>query len=244
MNEELFDGSIVDATSASGPTDGPVWTIVLAAGSGRRYGPAPKQYELLGGERVIDRSLAVARSGADHVIVVLASGEEAIGTELVESGAADSWVMGGAERADSVRAALHLVDPDAAVIVVHDAARPLATSALHRAVVDAVHAGADAVVPAIPVTDTIKIVTHDRRGRTVVAGTPERSSLVAVQTPQAFRADVLRRAHAGAADATDDAALVERIGATVVVIDGEVTNLKITGPEDLAVASVLLESLG
>ena len=244
MSEELFDESFVDATSSAGPTDGPVWTIVLAAGSGRRYGPAPKQFELLRGERVIDRSLAIARSAADHVIVVLASGEEAIGAELVESGAADSWVVGGIERADSVRAGLHLVDPDAAVIVVHDAARPLASSALHRAVVDAVHAGADAVVPAVAVTDTIKVITHDRLGRAVVADTPDRSSLVAVQTPQAFRADILRRAHSDSADATDDAALVERLGATVVVIDGEVTNLKITGPEDLAVASVLLESLG
>lgn len=226
------------------PADGPVWTVVVAAGSGRRYGLTPKQYELLGGERVIDRSLSVARAAADHVVVVLAPGEETEGAALVESGAADVAVTGGGERADSVRAALAVIDEDAAVIIVHDAARPLASAELHLAVATAVHAGADAAIPAIPVTDTIKRVTHDERARTVVAETPDRSTLVAVQTPQAFRADVLRRAHASSADATDDAMLVELMGGTVVIVEGETTNLKITGPHDLAVAEVLLETLG
>lgn len=226
------------------PADGPVWTVVVAAGSGRRYGLTPKQYELLGGERVIDRSLSVARAAADHVVVVLAPGEEAEGAALVESGAADVAVTGGGERADSVRAALAVIDEDAAVIIVHDAARPLASAELHLAVATAVHAGADAAIPAIPVTDTIKRVTHDDRARTVVAETPDRSTLVAVQTPQAFRADVLRRAHASSADATDDATLVEMMGGTVVIVEGETTNLKITGPHDLAVAEVLLDTLG
>lgn len=226
------------------PTDGPVWTIVLAAGSGRRYGVTPKQYEPLGGERVVDRSLAIARSAADHVVVVLAPGDEGIGRSLVESGAADVAVVGGAERADSVRAGLAVIDEDAAVIVVHDAARPLASAELHRSVVAAARSGADAVIPAIAVTDTIKRIRHDGHGRSVVAETPDRSRLVAVQTPQAFRASVLRAAHASGADATDDAALVESIGGTVVVVEGERTNLKITGPDDLAIARVLLEGLG
>lgn len=226
------------------PTDGPVWTIVLAAGSGRRFGVAPKQYELLGEERVIDRSLAVSRAAADHVVVVLAPGQEAEGELLVDSGAADVAVIGGSERADSVRAALAVVDEDAAVIVVHDAARPLASGELHQAVVAAVHAGADAAIPAVPVTDTIKQTTHDQEGRSVVIATPDRSTLVAVQTPQAFRAAILRDAHATSAGATDDAALVEAIGGTVVVIDGESTNIKITGPNDLAIAAILLETLG
>ena len=226
------------------PTDGPVWTIVLAAGSGRRFGVAPKQYELLGEERVIDRSLAVSRAAADHVVVVLAPGQEAEGELLVDSGAADVAVIGGSERADSVRAALAVVDEDAAVIVVHDAARPLASGELHQAVVAAVHAGADAAIPAVPVADTIKQTTHDQEGRSVVIATPDRSTLVAVQTPQAFRAAILRDAHATSAGATDDAALVEAIGGTVVVIDGESTNIKITGPNDLAIAAILLETLG
>lgn len=226
------------------PTDGPVWTIVLAAGSGRRFGVAPKQYELLGNERVIDHSLAVSRAAADHVVVVLAPGQEREGEELVASGAADVAVTGGSERADSVRSALAVIDEDAAVIVVHDAARPLASGELHQAVVAAVHAGADAVIPAVAVTDTIKQIAHDAHGRTVVVETPDRSSLVAVQTPQAFRADVLRDAHAGSAGATDDAALVEAIGGTVIVIEGEPTNIKITGPNDLAIAAILFDTLG
>ena len=233
-----------DAAAGDGPSDGPVWTIVLAAGSGRRYGSAPKQYEQLGGERVIDRSLAIARAAADHIVVVLARGDEEIGRALVDEGLADVAVTGGAERADSVRAGLAVVDEDAAVVVVHDAARPLASAELHRAVVAAAHAGADAVIPAVAVTDTIKRIRHDGHGRSIVVETPDRSMLVAVQTPQAFRAEVLRAAHASGADATDDAALVEAVGGTVVVIDGEATNLKITGPDDLAVAHVLLEGLG
>jgi len=226
------------------PTDGPVWTIVLAAGSGRRFGVAPKQYELLGNERVIDHSLAVSRAAADHVVVVLPPGQEREGEELVASGAADVAVTGGSERADSVRSALAVIDEDAAVIVVHDAARPLASGELHQAVVAAVHAGADAAIPAVAVTDTIKQIAHDAHGRTVVVETPDRSSLVAVQTPQAFRADVLRDAHAGSAGATDDAALVEAIGGTVIVIEGEPTNIKITGPNDLAIAAILFDTLG
>ena len=230
--------------STDNPSDGPVWTIVLAAGSGRRFGGSPKQFELLGDDRVIDRSLAVSRAAADHVVVVLPPGQEAEGISLMESGAADVAVTGGSERADSVRAALAVIDEDAAVIVVHDAARPLASAELHQAVVAAVHAGADAVIPAIPVTDTIKRIEHDGAGQSVVVDTLDRSTLVSVQTPQAFRAEILRDAHATSAGATDDAALVEAIGATVVVIDGEPTNIKITGPNDIAIATILLDALG
>lgn len=224
--------------------DGPVWAIVLAAGQGRRYGSSPKQYELLGGERVIDRALSTCRAAADHVIVVLAPGEDAVGEQLVAGGLADAFVIGGAERSDSVRCALAVVDEEAAVVVVHDAARPLASPALHEAVVMAVHAGADAAIPAIAVVDTIKRVRMDTDGTPVVAATLDRSELMAVQTPQAFRAEVLHRAHAHATVATDDAALVEADGGRVVLVPGEATNIKITGPDDLAVASVLLAALG
>jgi 2-C-methyl-D-erythritol 4-phosphate cytidylyltransferase len=217
---------------------------VLAAGAGRRYGPQPKQYEMLEGERVIDRSLSTARAAADHVVVVLAPGDTAEGEALVERGLADVAVEGGAERADSVRAALAVIAADAAVIVVHDAARPLASAELHQAVVAVVHAGADAVIPGVAVSDTVKRVEHDAHGDAVVVETLDRAHLVAVQTPQAFRADLLRTAHADGGDATDDAALVEAVGGTVVVVPGEATNLKITGPHDLAVAAALLRALG
>ena len=225
-------------------SDGPVWTIVLAAGSGRRFGAQPKQYELLAGERVVDRALVTCRAAADHVIVVLAPGEEAVGEALLADGSADAFVIGGAERSDSVRSALAVIDEEAAVIVVHDAARPLASASLHEAVVAAVHAGADAAIPAIAVVDTVKRIRIAADGSEVVAETLDRRELVAVQTPQAFRAAVLRRAHHSATDATDDAALVEAAGGTVVIVAGERTNIKITDPEDLAVASVLLSTLG
>ena len=126
-----------------------------------------------------------------------------------------------------MRAGLAAVPPDATIMCVHDAARPLASDELFAAVVDAVHAGADGAVPASPVTDTIKLVDADG----AVVATPERATLVAVQTPQAFRAGALRRAHAGWADGTDDAALVEAAGGRVVAVPGEPWNRKITEPE-------------
>lgn len=118
---------------------------------------------------------------------------------------------------------------DATIVCVHDAARPLASPAVYERVIAAVAAGADAAVPGIPVADTIKVVEANG---TVVA-TPDRSTLVAVQTPQAFRASVLRAAHAGGGDATDDAALIEQAGGTVVVVEGDHLNRKITLPDDL-----------
>ena len=118
---------------------------------------------------------------------------------------------------------------DATIICVHDAARPLASEQLYRRVIDAVQAGADAAIPGLAVTDTIKVI--DPSGR--VIDTPDRATLVAVQTPQAFRASVLRAAHADGGEATDDAALVEAAGGRVVVVAGEAINCKITDPDDL-----------
>jgi 2-C-methyl-D-erythritol 4-phosphate cytidylyltransferase len=123
------------------------------------------------------------------------------------------------------------------VIVVHDGARPLASPALFRAVVDAVLAGADAAVPALAVADTLKRVEGD-----VVVATVPRDGVVAVQTPQAFRAELLRRAHGDGPNATDDAALVESLGATVRVVPGDVRNLKVTTTADLEVVRALAGS--
>ena len=144
-------------------------------------------------------------------------------------------VPGGASRSESVRAGLAAVPPTAGIVVVHDAARPLASPALFAAVVAAVRAGADGAVPAVPGVDTLKRVDGDR-----VLGTVSRETLVAVQTPQAFRAGALRAAHSGGGEATDDAALVESAGGTVVVVTGEPDNLKVTTPDDLARAAFLL----
>ena len=206
---------------------GDVWAIIVAAGSGRRFGGA-KQYEPLAGRRVIDWSVAAARTVADGVVLVVApdhAGEA--------EPAADAVVAGADTRSGSVRAGLAAVPSDAEVVVVHDGARPLADAALFRAVVDAVRAGADAAVPGVPVVDTL---------RARAGGTVDRDGLVAVQTPQAFRAGPLRAAHAGEAEATDDASLVEAAGGKVVVVNGSPINLKITRRDDLVVAEALLRA--
>jgi len=124
---------------------------------------------------------------------------------------------------------------DAEVIVVHDAARPLASAELWQSAIAAVRGGADGAVCAVPVSDTLKRVDGSR-----VLGTVEREGMVAVQTPQAFRAAALRAAHARAAEATDDGALVEEAGGCVVTVPGSATNVKITHPQDLVVAEALL----
>jgi len=134
-----------------------------------------------------------------------------------------------------VRAGLAAVPGEPDAILVHDAVRPLATPELAARVLAAVAGGADGAVPSVPVVDTLKRVDGSR-----VTATVDRSELVAVQTPQAFRTEVLRRAHAAGGDATDDAGLVEAAGGTVVVVEGERDNLKVTWPEDLAVAEALL----
>ena len=206
-----------------------VWTIVLAAGDATRFG-RPKQYEALGGRRVIDWSLAAAQGLGDGVVVVVP--EDRVGR--AEPGA-DVVVAGSVTRAGSVRCGLAVVPPDADVVVVHDAARPLARSDLFRATVDAVRAGAAGAVCAIPVPDTVKRVEDG-----AVLETLDRSGLWAVQTPQAFRAGALRAAHAAGGEATDDAALLEVAGDRVVVVPGDPRNLKLTGPDDMLVAEALI----
>lgn len=153
----------------------------------------------------------------------------------------DVVVAGGATRSASVRLGLAAVPDDAGLVVVHDAARPLAAGALFTAVVAVVaDSGGDVAgaICALPVADTVKRVDP---GRTVVA-TVERDGLVTVQTPQAFRAGVLRAAHAAGGDASDDAALVEALGATVRVVPGDPRNVKLTTAADLAYAEYLLEA--
>jgi 2-C-methyl-D-erythritol 4-phosphate cytidylyltransferase len=207
---------------------GGVWGILVAAGRGDRFGQ-PKQFCDLGGSRVVDRSCRLLTPVCDGLVVVLPTGADWDGPGIP--------VVGGDTRSDSVRAGLRSVPHDADTIVVHDAARPLATRALLDAVLAAVRAGADAAVPALPVPDTVKRIDGAR-----VIETVDRTDLVAVQTPQAFRAAALRAAHATSADASDDAALVEVTGGTVVVVPGDSRNLKITRPADLALAAALLDA--
>ena len=194
-----------------------IWTIVVGGGSGRRFGSA-KQFELLGDRRVIDHSRDTAAAVSDGVIVVMSA----------DAAAREGAIVGGETRSDSVRAGLDAVPADATIICVHDAARPLASADLYERVIAAVRDGAPAAIPGIAVSDTIKVVADG-----VVTATIDRDSLVAVQTPQAFRADVLRAAHADRGGSTDDAGLVEARGWAVVVVAGEATNRKITHPDDL-----------
>ena len=213
-------------TSDEAPEQAPVWVIVVAAGSGARFG-GPKQHAPLAGRRVVDWSIDAARSVADGVVLVVAADD----ADAVEP-AVDVVVPGGATRSDSVRAGLAAVPDDAAVVLVHDGARPLASHALFRSVVDAVLAGADAVVPAVAVVDTV----------TDLHGVPvDRDALRAVQTPQGFQARALRAVHAARPEATDDASLVVAGGGRLRPVQGERWNLKITEPDDLLVAASILE---
>jgi 2-C-methyl-D-erythritol 4-phosphate cytidylyltransferase len=168
--------------------------------------------------------------------VVLVIPPDALSTPGSDSHDADVVVAGGDTRTASVRAGLEVVPDNTDVIVVHDGARPLAPPALFRSVVDAVMAGAAAAVPALSLVDTLKRVDDDG----AVIATVDRDRLVTVQTPQAFQADVLRRAHEVGGDATDDAGLVEAQGATVRVVPGDQRNLKVTTPADLALARALV----
>ena len=154
----------------------------------------------------------------------------------------DSVVAGGASRSASVRAGLGAVPEDVDVVVCHDAARPGASVRLFAAAIAAVRAGADAAVPALAVSDTLKRVPVWSEGGGVVAGTVDRAGLHAVQTPQAFRREVLVAAHAGEPEATDDAALVEAAGGTVMAIPGEAAAHKVTTAADLVIAEALLRA--
>jgi 2-C-methyl-D-erythritol 4-phosphate cytidylyltransferase len=197
-----------------------------------------KQFHDLCGRSVASWSLAAARAATDGVVLVVpAEGDPASGTSPDAPGfGADVVVAGGATRAASVRAGLEAVPDDAAIIVVHDAVRPLADVALFAAVIDAVRSGkAAGAIPTLPVSDTLKRAEGDR-----VRSTLDREGLVTVQTPQAFDAATLRRAHRDGGEATDDAGLLERIGATVCTVEGDPHNVKVTRPEDLELAAALL----
>jgi 2-C-methyl-D-erythritol 4-phosphate cytidylyltransferase len=220
--------------------------IIPAAGLGLRLGgETPKAFREVGGESLLVHAVRGLRAAtaADltcFVVAVPAGTEDAVRKELepYAEGTRLLVVAGGAERPDSVRAALDVVPADGIdCILVHDAARAFVPASVVERVVDAVRAGAAAVVPAVPVTDTIKLVSATGE----VVDTPDRSRLVAVQTPQGFDPAVLRRAHAaGGAGATDDAMLCERLGVTVVTVEGSEDAFKVTQPRDLLLAEALL----
>ncbi len=206
-----------------------VWSVVVAAGSGKRFG-GDKQAADLAGQPVVVRSVRAAASVSDGVVVVVAANRRSAVVDLLAGlDGVEAVVDGGSTRSASVRCGLAAVPADAEVVLVHDGARPLATPDLFRRVVGAVCLGAEAVVPGIPVADSLR----SSEGRVI-----ERDGVITVQTPQGFAAEVLRRAHADGGEASDDATLVEAAGVTVVVVEGEPANLKVTRPIDLALAAL------
>lgn len=208
-----------------------IWGIVVAAGAGSRFG-GPKHAVLLAGKPLWEWARdALLESGAGGVVVV---------------GRVPGGVRGGPERHVSVARGLARVDPDATVVAVHDAARPLAPATMILRTYEALLTGAaDAAVPVVSIPDALKRIDT---GKGRVVGGLSRANVVAAQTPQVFRAGILRRAHALASESgwsapiPDDAAMVERIGGRVVTAPGDRAAMKITYPEDLAMAEALVRA--
>jgi 2-C-methyl-D-erythritol 4-phosphate cytidylyltransferase len=226
----------------------PVVALVVAAGSGSRLGgEGPKALRELDGLTLVGHSLVgLAAGGVDHAVIVIAAGlDDAFADVVADAPIPVRCVAGGAERQDSVLAGLAAItdDPDlcaARFVLVHDAARALVPGALVARVIAALEAGAVAVVPVLPVVDTIREVTPD--GSTTV----DRSVLRIVQTPQGFAREVLERAHRLVAEAglqvTDDAAAVEALGEAVTLVPGDREALKVTEPLDLLFAEAIVRS--
>lgn len=223
--------------------------VLVAAGAGQRLGRGiPKARVLCAGRTLLEHSLeGILASGVAASVVVVLPPDDAVLSAVVERlgarGAAEgirtSCVVGGATRTASVQAGLAALPESTTVVLVHDAARALTPADVFLRVADAVVAGADAVVPVLPVVDTVKIVTGS-----VVTATPDRATLRAVQTPQGFLLAGLRAAHlsdhAASGAVTDDAMLMEAQGAPVHVVPGDALAFKVTTPLDLVVAEAVL----
>ena len=209
------------------------WTIVVAAGTGTRFGgDTPKQFMELAGKRVVDWSVVAASSVSQGIVVVVPEGSR---IKISAHGLTSEvkTVTGGASRSASVRNGLKAVPDTAQIVLVHDAARPVASAELFSRVVAGVVDGADAVVPVAEIVDTVR----DTEGNTI-----DRSRLQAVQTPQGFSAGALRHAHATNSEATDDATLVRAVGGSTVAVRGDRWNIKVTEPADAIVVNALLEN--
>ena len=213
-----------------------VWAVLAAAGRGERLGSdRPKAFARLGGRPLLAESLErLEDSGWIDAIVIAAPPDweepSILVAEEIAATKVSSAVTGGASRSESVRLALEEVPAEAAVVLVHDAARPLLPEEVIERVLAPLSEGWDGVVPAVQLADTVKRVEGDR-----VVETLSREDLVAVQTPQAFLADALRRAVSGdVSSATDCASLVESQGGRIKVVEGDPRLLKVTDAEDLA----------
>jgi 2-C-methyl-D-erythritol 4-phosphate cytidylyltransferase/2-C-methyl-D-erythritol 2,4-cyclodiphosphate synthase len=205
--------------------------LIPAAGSGERFGaPIPKALVQLNGRTLIEHALLNLGPVATQILIAAPAGYEDKFREIL--GDAVTVVTGGSTRTKSVKIALESIAQDIEYVLVHDAARPLASGELGKTIVEALAAGDVAVIPALAVTDTIKEVDASN----YVVSTPNRERLRAVQTPQGFARETLVKAHMQNIEATDDGALVEAMRGKVKLIEGENCALKITNPEDLATA--------
>lgn len=221
-----------------------VSAIIVAAGSGVRLGSkVPKAFVKIAGHTMLSYSLATVRqiNSIEELVITVPEGfENAARAEVAAAGLSIpvKITMGGIERQDSVRIALELTSAESELVIVHDAARPLATAAIFEACLSAA-SRAGAAIAAIPVSDTLKRVAD-----TAISATIARAGLWQAQTPQAFRRAVLVAAHQRAVRekilATDDADLVERTGARVEVVEASTTNIKITTPADLAIVEAII----
>ena len=209
--------------------------IIAGAGMGHRLGAEiPKALIQIQGITLLERAFISLSKVVDEIIITAPAGHEEQFKAIV--GQSVEVITGGVLRSDSIRVALKALSPSVESVLIHDAARALASSALAARVLDELRSGQSAVIPVLKVIDTIKEI--DRDG--FVRATPDRSSLVAAQTPQGFNRQVLERAHSASDDATDDAALVEAIGVKVKTIEGEASAFKITTKEDIGQALLLL----
>ncbi len=209
--------------------------IIAGAGMGHRLGAEiPKALIQIQGITLLQRAFISLSKVVDEIVITAPAGYEEQFKAIV--GQSAEVVTGGVLRSDSIRVALKALSPSVESVLIHDAARALASSALAARVLDELRTGQSAVIPVLKVIDTIKEI--DRDG--FVRATPDRSSLVAAQTPQGFNRQVLERAHSASDDATDDAALVEAIGVKVKTIEGEASAFKITTKEDIGQALLLL----
>jgi 2-C-methyl-D-erythritol 4-phosphate cytidylyltransferase/2-C-methyl-D-erythritol 2,4-cyclodiphosphate synthase len=212
--------------------------VVVAAGSGTRAGGA-KQWRLLGGKPVVRWSVeALLKAGAQDVVVVVSAGSEAEAAEALNGLSGWRAVAGGAARTDSVKAGLAaLGGPEDRPVLVHDAARPFLSAAVIARCIAALDQ-ADGALPALPVADSLRRATDG-----IVSGAVEREALWRAQTPQAFRLKTLTNAFAAwPADetATDEATVVERAGGRVKIVEGDARLMKLTYPEDFAMAEALI----
>lgn len=226
----------------------PFAAVVVAAGSGQRLGAdLPKALVEVAGRPLVAHAVRrLAEAGATTIVVVAPPDDvDAVRAAVATEGLGPAVVPGGTERSDSVRAGLDALGDVATVVAVHDAARGLAPVELVRRVVAVVDGDVVAAAPALPVADTLKQVEADD-----VVATVDRTPLVAVQTPQVFRADVLRAAHRASGDATDDLALVEdaiaagRAQGRIRVVTGDPLAMKVTHPHDLVVVAALAQQEG